>query len=88
MSGTKAHRSSLVLGGLEVHNAAAGPAGTLRVPRREIERVRERRRLWRVGGRGKGRRGKGDKALIGVVFVWIDGPSTRIRMVSGLRCAL
>lgn len=49
MSRTKTHRSSLVLGALEVHNAAAGPAGTLRGPRREKEE-REKRGL---GGGGR-----------------------------------
>ena len=47
MSRTWAHRPSLVLGRLQVHNAAAGAAGTLRVPGREkrmCERKKEKER--------------------------------------------
>ena len=51
MSRTKTHRSSLVLGALEVHNAAAGPTGTLRGPRREKE---EKKKKVLGGGGGGG----------------------------------
>ena len=44
MSRTKAHRSSLVLGGFQLHDAAAGPAGTLRVSRREREELKKEKK--------------------------------------------
>ena len=44
MNRTKAHRSSLVLGGFQLHDAAAGPAGTLRVSRREREELKEEKK--------------------------------------------
>lgn len=62
-----------MLGALEVHNAAAGPAGTLRVLRRARERERDSKRKTGEKSHRSSGLGWGGKGRRGVDLGWIDG---------------